>query len=88
MDKADKIRALLKSQTPVKWNIPKPVADTPNVDLGIGHIKMSAPPKYEMGQKVATRQAYGDALLKLADTNKRVIALDGYFLDFFIIHIY
>ena len=77
MDKADKIRKLLKSQTPAKWNIPKPVADTPNVDLGLGRIKMSSPPQYKMGDKVATRQAYGTALLKLADVNKRVIALDG-----------
>lgn len=77
MDKADKIRALLKSQTPLKWNIPKPVADAQNVDLGIGRIKMSSPPQYKVGEKVATRQAYGDALLKLADVSKRVIALDG-----------
>ena len=77
MDKADKIRALLKSQTPVKWNIPKPAGDAQNLDLGIGRIKMSSPPQYKVGEKVATRQAYGDALLKLADVNKRVIALDG-----------
>lgn len=29
------------------------------------------------GDKVATRQAYGTALSKLAENNKRVIALDG-----------
>lgn len=77
MDKADQIRAILKSKTPVKWNIPKPVEDAKEVDLGLGRIKMSKPPQYEIGQKVATRLAYGDALLKLADVNKRVIALDG-----------
>lgn len=75
MDKAEKISALLKSKVPVKWNIPKPVNDAPDVNMG--SIKMSAPPNYKVGDKVATRQAYGTALLKLADTNKRVIALDG-----------
>ncbi|KAL3111395.1 hypothetical protein niasHT_019625 [Heterodera trifolii] len=76
-DKAESIRALLKSDKPANWTIPAPIGDAPAVDLGIGAIAMSAPPQYKMGEKVATRQAYGNALLKLAEANKRVIALDG-----------
>lgn len=34
-------------------------------------------PNYNIGDKIATRQAYGNALLKLAQQNKRVISLDG-----------
>ncbi|XP_068208816.1 transketolase-like protein 2 [Palaemon carinicauda] len=49
--------------------------DAPAVDLK--GIKLSSPPSYNMGDKVATRQAYGTALAKLAESNPRVIALDG-----------
>lgn len=77
IDKAEKISALLKSKTPIKWNVPKPVNDAPSVNLSMGSITMSSPPQYKLGDKVATRQAYGNALLKLADNNKRIVALDG-----------
>jgi transketolase len=30
-----------------------------------------------MGEEVATRKAYGTALVKLAEQNQRIIALDG-----------
>ena len=36
-----------------------------------------APPGYEVGQKVATREAYGTALAKLGDACPAVVALDG-----------
>jgi transketolase len=36
-----------------------------------------APPAYQSGQQVATREAYGTALKKLAEADPRVIALDG-----------
>ena len=36
-----------------------------------------APPSYQLGEKVATRAAYGTALSKLGDVNPRVIGLDG-----------
>ena len=34
-------------------------------------------PSYKVGDKLATRQAYGTAVLKLAKNNDRVVALDG-----------
>jgi len=36
-----------------------------------------APPKYSVGDKVATRKAYGDALAALGAENPRIVALDG-----------
>jgi len=36
-----------------------------------------APPDYKLGDKVATREAYGTALAKLGDSDGRVVALDG-----------
>jgi transketolase len=35
------------------------------------------PPEYEVGKKVATRKAYGDALVALGARDEHVVALDG-----------
>jgi transketolase len=37
----------------------------------------AAPPRYAVGEKVATRKAYGDALVALGARDPRVVALDG-----------
>jgi transketolase len=37
----------------------------------------SAPPRYRPGQQVATRKAYGDALVALGARDPRVVVLDG-----------
>ncbi|XP_038628777.1 transketolase isoform X2 [Tachyglossus aculeatus] len=52
-----------------------PEEDAPVVN--IKNIRMSSPPNYKAGDKVATRKAYGVALAKLGHANDRVIALDG-----------
>lgn len=52
-----------------------PLAEAPKVH--IGDITLSSAPAYKAGEQVATRLAYGTALKKIADTNMRVIALDG-----------
>ncbi|XP_037281371.2 transketolase isoform X2 [Rhipicephalus microplus] len=49
--------------------------DAPPVD--ISNIRLSEPPNYKMGEKVATRLAYGTALAKLGTNNSRVVAMDG-----------
>jgi transketolase len=40
-------------------------------------VKPPAPPTYKMGEEVATREAYGIALAKLAQADPRVVALDA-----------
>jgi transketolase len=35
------------------------------------------PPNYKLGDSVATREAYGNALLRIGETDPRVIAVDG-----------
>lgn len=49
--------------------------DAPAVDLS--NIRLSEPPNYKLGEKVATRLAYGTALVKLGTNNSRVVAMDG-----------
>jgi len=56
-------------------NIPKPIADVPAIN--ITNVQLSTPPKYTLGEKIATRVAYGTALAKIAENNNRVVALDA-----------
>merc|ERR1739838_760174 len=56
-------------------NIAPPTMDAPSVD--ITGVSLSEPPAYNLGDKLATRQAYGSALAKLAKNHANVVALDG-----------
>lgn len=70
------LRTLIKNTGPLQLAPKKPLTeDAPVVD--ISKIKMSAPPAYKPSDIIATRQAYGTALVKIATNNPRVIALDG-----------
>jgi transketolase len=40
-------------------------------------VKSPNPPAYKVGQDVATREAYGAALVKLGQADSRIVALDG-----------
>lgn len=79
-DKGPEVVAHLKAQlklaeADIKLEIPPPVKDAPTVSLD--NIKLSEPPAYKLGQAVATREAYGTALVKIAQNNDRVVGLDG-----------
>ncbi|XP_023239103.1 transketolase-like protein 2 [Centruroides sculpturatus] len=55
---------------------PKPPSDDASVtDNSI--ITLSSPPSYTIGEKVATRLAYGTAIAKLGNSSSKVIAMDG-----------
>lgn len=41
------------------------------------HTYAVSAPCYKIGDKLATRQAYGTALVKIAKNNDRVVGLDG-----------
>ncbi|XP_017782195.1 PREDICTED: transketolase-like protein 2 isoform X2 [Nicrophorus vespilloides] len=70
------LRGLIKNEGPILLHPQKPLKDdAPVVD--ITNVKLSTPPAYKLGETIATRQAYGNALVKIAETNPRVIALDG-----------
>ncbi|KAF7285706.1 transketolase-like protein 2 [Rhynchophorus ferrugineus] len=69
------LRGLLKNQGQLKYTIPKPLTVAPQVN--ITNIQLSSPPNYKLGEALATRQSYGTALVKIAQSNPRVIALDG-----------
>jgi len=72
------IKGLLSS---MKKNTPAPqVTYTSTENVAVADespITLSEPPSYSLGEMVATRLAYGTALVKLGANSKRVIALDG-----------
>jgi transketolase len=49
---------------------PRPQREERALDIGIGISR-------KIGESVATREAYGDALVKLAEKSDRIVALDG-----------
>jgi len=80
MDRA--IAELEKQLVPVPENspaanlaaqIPKP----PAAARAVATPKTVAPPAYKLGELVATREAYGAALVRLGEADARVVALDA-----------
>jgi transketolase len=57
----------------LKRQIPKPAARPAQAEPP----KPPAPPSYNIGDEVATREAYGTALAKLGGADRRVVALDA-----------
>jgi transketolase len=76
-DTINPIAATIHNKGASKLKPEAPIIDAPNIDLNLGHITLSTPPSYKIGEKVATRAAYGTALVKLGENSERVIALDG-----------
>ncbi|NMH95732.1 transketolase [Pseudonocardia acidicola] len=57
----------------VRGPLPKPSGHPVRPDAGDGQVRL---PRYELGAKVATRKAYGDALAALG-ARRDVVAMDG-----------
>jgi len=69
------VQSLIKNPDVKPTSIRVPPMDAPDVD--ITGVALSEPPAYNLGDKLATRQAYGKALAKIAKNNPNVVALDG-----------
>merc|ERR1719249_533867 len=69
------VESLMKNPAVKPSHIAPPVLDCPPSD--IRGVALSEPPAYQKGQTLATREAYGSALAKLAATHPRIVALDG-----------
>ncbi|XP_061113074.1 transketolase-like [Conger conger] len=77
---SDRVEALLADiRGQIQTNKPlypdQPEEDVPDVDLS--YIRLPSPPAYKIGDKIATRRAYGVALARLGQNSSRVIALDA-----------
>uniref|UniRef100_A0A8C8RSA7 transketolase n=1 Tax=Pelusios castaneus TaxID=367368 RepID=A0A8C8RSA7_9SAUR len=76
-DKLESIIGAIQSQIQTKEVlVPQlPIEDV--AQISVADIHMPSLPEYAIGEKVATRKAYGMALAKLGTANERVVALDG-----------
>lgn len=67
--KTDKLAyELLPIKAPTTFDIKK---------VNLSNITLSKPPGYKLGEEVATRLAYGTALVKIGQSNENVVALDA-----------
>src|SRR3954468_255883 len=75
-DEAEKAIAALKplAQSAAGIQIPKPTT-VPEPDLNV--VPRPTAPAAQLGAKIATREAYGDALARLGHVDTRLVALDG-----------
>ncbi|XP_052823477.1 transketolase [Octopus bimaculoides] len=69
------LKNLLNNPGPHQLTIKSPEKTIPETDLS--QVKLSELPAYELGQQVATRAAYGTALVKIGKSCKYVVAMDG-----------
>jgi transketolase len=82
-DMAQRAIAELGGQTELLVRGPVPVSTPASAPASTEAILPGAavttakPPSFRIGDRVATRQAYGDALVAIGATHERVVALDG-----------
>ncbi|XP_071453419.1 transketolase-like [Hetaerina americana] len=70
------LEGLMKNPGPLQIHPQKPLSDDAGV-ADLSDLKLDSKPSYSLGETVATRLAYGNAIAKLGNSNKRVIAVDG-----------
>ncbi|XP_056641575.1 transketolase-like [Diorhabda sublineata] len=70
------LKSMLKGESgKFDFTIPSPNCKIPATN--ISNVTLSKPPDYKKGEKVATRSAYGTALVKMVETNQNIMAFDG-----------
>ncbi|XP_067683359.1 transketolase-like protein 2 [Haliotis asinina] len=69
------IKAIMTNNGPFGLKPAVPTMKVPDVD--ITNVRLGEPPSYKKDDQIATRVAYGNALLKIGKNNNRVVALDG-----------
>ena len=74
LDHSDEVIATLGGVRHLAIEVAKPEMGASKHDFGGGALEL---PRYELGDEVATRKAYGDALAALGKARGDVVALDG-----------
>ncbi|KAL3280398.1 hypothetical protein HHI36_017882 [Cryptolaemus montrouzieri] len=73
---AKSLRRMIRNTTTLKISHQKPLKDAvPRVHLT--DIKLASAPLYKFGDKLTTRAAFASALVKLGQTNPRILVLDA-----------
>jgi transketolase len=74
LDNSDEVIATLGGVRNIKIDVAKPETGASKHEFPSAPLEL---PRYEVGEKVATRKAYGDALAALGKARGDVVALDG-----------
>src|SRR5207249_644014 len=74
LEHADQIVEELGGDRGIRIQVQKPDRSAPRHEFDTGPLEL---PRYDLGEEVATRKAYGDALAALGAGRGDVVALDG-----------
>src|SRR5581483_1155636 len=75
-DEAD--RAIAELEPKAKSGVAEPIPAPDQLPLPKNEVPAGYPaPTYKLGDLVATREAYGNALVRVGQVDERVVALDG-----------
>ena len=74
LEHADQIVEELGGDRGIRIQVQKPDTSAPRHEFDTGPLEL---PRYDLGEEVATRKAYGDALAALGAGRGDVVALDG-----------
>src|SRR5258706_5952567 len=78
LSKDEAARAIAELQPGAKSGIGAPIPAPSQLPAPDNQAPAAFPPiNYKLGDAVATREAFGNALLRLGDADKRIVALDG-----------
>jgi transketolase len=78
LNKEEEARAIAELQPSAKTGIGVEIAKPTDLPAPNNSAPASYPaPNYKMGDQIATREAYGNALLRLGENDPRIVALDG-----------
>jgi transketolase len=78
LSKEEAAQAIAELQPKACTGIGVPIPEPTRIPLPNHQAPASYPPlNYKLGDKVATREAYGNALLRLGEADPRIVAMDG-----------
>ena len=78
LSKDEAVQAIAELQPKARTGIAEPIPAPTELPLPKNEAPASYPkPTYKLGDLVATREAYGTALLRIGEVDERVVALDG-----------
>jgi len=78
LSKEEQAQAVAELQPKAQSGIGLPIPAPDRLPLPKNEVPSAYPPvKYNKGDKVATREAYGHALTRMGEADQRIVALDG-----------
>jgi transketolase len=78
LNKEEAAKAVAELQPLAKTGVAEPIPAPSNLTLPKNEAPASYPPlTYKLGDSVATREAFGNALARLGEVDSRIVAMDG-----------